>query len=63
MVGIFAALAAIPMGYAASRWGRRRMIRISLVVIVLLLIAVFSVEPLCGAGLIPASSAKFLFWA
>jgi MFS-type transporter involved in bile tolerance (Atg22 family) len=62
MVGIFAAIAAIPMGYAASRWGRRRMIRISLVAIVILILGVFFIEPLIDAGFIPAASAKFVFW-
>jgi len=62
MVGISAALAAIPMGYAASHWGRRRMIRISLIAITIIILAVFFLEPACRAGIVDAASAKFVFW-
>lgn len=54
MVGISSALFAIPMGYAASKWGRRRMIRISLVAIACLMVAVYFLEPfgaLLGLGI------------
>lgn len=46
MVGISSALAAIPMGYAASKWGRKRMIRIALLAIAFLTVCVFFLEPL-----------------
>ncbi len=62
MVGIASALAAIPMGYAASRWGRRRMIRISLVATALVIILVYLLEPATRSGLVPGSSAKFAYW-
>ena len=63
MVGIASALAAIPMGYAASRWGRRRMIRISLVATSLIILSVFFIEPAARIGLIDASSMKVAFWS
>ncbi|HNY18104.1 MAG TPA: MFS transporter [Treponemataceae bacterium] len=63
MVGIASALAAIPMGYAASRWGRRRMIRISLVATSLIILSVFFIEPAQRIGLIEASSMKVAFWS
>jgi len=63
MVGISSALAAIPMGYAASRWGRRRVIRFSLLAIAVLTVCVFFLEPfgkMTGTG---APSLKLVFWA
>jgi MFS-type transporter involved in bile tolerance (Atg22 family) len=63
MVGIASALAAIPMGYAASKWGRRRMIRISLVATSLIILSVYFIEPAARVGLIEASSMKYAFWS
>lgn len=63
MVGISSALAAIPMGYAASKWGRKRMIRLSLVGAAIIILAVFFLEPAGRAGLIAPGSLKFAFWA
>ncbi len=63
MVGISSALFAIPMGYAASRWGRKRTIRASLVVISFLMIAVYFLEPagaMLGLGL---RQMTLVFWA
>lgn len=63
MVGISSALAAIPMGYAASRWGRRRVIRISLLAVAFLTVCVFFLEPfgnITGTG---APTLKLAFWA
>jgi MFS family permease len=62
MVGISSALAAIPMGYAASKWGRKRMIRISLVAIAVVTFAVFWVEPVGPLLGIPAASLVYVFW-
>ncbi len=62
MVGIASALAAIPMGYAASKWGRKRIIRISLLAIAFLTVCVFFLEPfgaMLGAG---SGVLKFYFW-
>ncbi|MBP7479412.1 MAG: MFS transporter [Spirochaetaceae bacterium] len=60
MVGIASALSAIPMGYAAGKWGRRRMIRIALcavsVVVLLQFILSFFV-PAENPG-----SMVFVFW-
>jgi MFS-type transporter involved in bile tolerance (Atg22 family) len=63
MVGIASAIAAIPMGYAASRWGRKRVIRISLVAIAVLTFAVFCLEPFAQATGRDVASLKFAFWA
>ena len=62
MVGIASALAAIPMGYAASKWGRKRMIRISLLAISGLTLCVFFIKPAVTAGFLDIGSAKFAFW-
>lgn len=63
MVGISSALAAIPMGYAASRWGRRRMIRISLVVIAVITTAVFFLDPFGNALGLSNGILTIIFWA
>ncbi len=63
MVGISSAIAAIPMGYAASRWGRKRVIRVSLAVITCVMFAVFLLGPVGAALGFPLSSLKFAFWA
>ncbi|MBN1616282.1 MAG: MFS transporter [Spirochaetales bacterium] len=63
MVGISSALAAIPMGYAASRWGRKRVIRISLVAIALLTLCVFFLDPVGRSMGMDVSSMKIVFWA
>ncbi len=62
MVGISSALAAIPMGYAASCWGRKRIIRIALVVIACLTVGAFFLEPVSAALGIAPSTQKFIFW-
>ncbi len=62
MVGISSALAAIPMGYAASRWGRRRVIRFSLLAIAVLTVCVFFLEPFGAMTGMGTPALKFLFW-
>lgn len=63
MVGISAALFAIPMGYAANKWGRKRMIRISLIAVaIILLCQFFLAEIVLRLGLDP-SAAVYVFWA
>lgn len=62
MVGIFSALAAIPSGYAASKWGRRRVIRVSLLAVAFLTLCVFSLEPVGRMAGIEPASLKFVFW-
>ena len=62
MVGIASALAAIPMGYAASVWGRKRVIRISLIAIAIVMLCVFFLEPFGSKTGIGAASLKFAFW-
>lgn len=63
MVGISSALAAIPMGYAASKWGRKRVIRISLLAIAALTLCVFFLEPVGTLAGLDASAMKYIFWA
>lgn len=63
MVGISSALAAIPMGYAASRWGRRRVIRISLLAVAFLTVCVFFLEPFGKLTGTSAPTLKLVFWA
>ena len=63
MVGIASALAAIPMGYAASAWGRKRVIRISLVAIALVTLGVFFLQPFGSMAGIGTASLKLSFWA
>ena len=63
MVGISSALAAIPMGYAASRWGRRRMIRLSLVMIAVITTAVFFLEPFGKTLGLSNGLLTIIFWA
>lgn len=61
MVGIASALSAIPMGYAAGRWGRRRMIRIALCAVSVIVTLQFVLS-----FFVPASnpgSMVFVFWA
>ena len=62
MVGISSALFAIPMGYAASKWGRKKMIRISLVVIACLMIAVYFLEPAGAALGLGVREMTLAFW-
>ena len=62
MVGIASALAAIPMGYAASAWGRKRVIRISLVAIAFVTLGVFFLAPVGSAAGVSAVTLKFAFW-
>lgn len=60
MVGIASALSAIPMGYAAGKWGRRRMIRISLCGVSVLVVLQFLLSffiPQENPG-----SMVFIFW-
>ncbi len=63
MVGVASALSAIPMGYAASRWGRRRMIRIALLSIAALTVAAYFLIPVGTAFGIPQASLAIPFWA
>lgn len=62
MVGISSALAAIPMGYAASKWGRKKVIRIALVGVACLTICVFFLKPFGIAFGLGAGTLKFVFW-
>ena len=62
MVGIASALSAIPMGYAAGKWGRRRMIRISLIAVAVLCTAQFFLSDITALLGIASSSAKYVFW-
>lgn len=62
MVGIASALSAIPMGYAASKWGRKRVIRISLLSIAFLTLFGFFLEPFGVLFAIPTATLKFVFW-
>lgn len=62
MVGISSALAAIPMGYAASKWGRKRVIRLSLLVLIVAVLAVFFLETGAAAAGIPLAGLKLAFW-
>lgn len=63
MVGVASALSAIPMGYAASRWGRRRMIRISLLGVAFLTFAAFFLIPAGTAFGIAQTDLAVPFWA
>lgn len=63
MVGIASALAAVPMGYAAHRWGRRRIIRISLLAVAAVTVCVFLLAPAGRAAGIGAGTMKYAFWA
>lgn len=63
MVGISSALFAIPMGYAASKWGRKRMIRISLVAVTIIFLCQFALAETVTRLGINLSSAVYVFWA
>lgn len=63
MVGISSALAAIPMGYAASKWGRRRTIRFSLVAVAVLVVCVFFLQPVGQSLGLGNGTLKLVFWA
>lgn len=60
MVGIASALSAIPMGYAASKWGRRRMIRIALVCVSIIVLLQFALSLFVGEQ--NFQSLVFVFW-
>ncbi|MGI5174534.1 MFS transporter [Treponema sp. OMZ 840] len=62
MVGIASALSAIPMGYAAGKWGRRRMIRIALVAVASLCVCQFFLSDITALLGIGGESAKYVFW-
>lgn len=62
MVGIASALAAIPMGYAASKWGRKRVIRISLLAIALLTLCAFLLVSFIKADGSNLGQLKLVFW-
>jgi len=62
MVGVSAALAAIPMGYAASKWGRKRVIRISLIGVACLTTCVFFLLPAGNLLGLSMTTMKFIFW-
>jgi maltose/moltooligosaccharide transporter len=62
MVGISSALAAIPMGYAASKWGRRRVIRFSLLAIAFLTVCIFFLEPAGRSAGLDNTAMKLIFW-
>lgn len=63
MVGISSALAAIPMGYAAGVWGRKRMIRISLIAVAIVTCCLYFLLPAGRAAGIEISQLKLAFWA
>ncbi len=63
MVGISGALCAIPMGYAASRWGRRRVIRICLAAVSVLTVGAFLLVPAGRAAGISVSLLTLIFWS
>lgn len=63
MVGVSSAIFAIPMGYAASKFGRKRMIRISLVAVSVIVLLQFVVSLLPQWTNLPASSFVYVFWA
>lgn len=62
MVGIASALSAIPMGYAASKWGRKRMIRISLIVIAGLCLCQFFLPEIARVLGLAGAYITYLFW-
>lgn len=62
MVGIASALSAIPMGYAASRWGRRKMIRIALSAITVIVLMIYILVPAGLALGIDQVALKYPFW-
>jgi len=63
MVGISGAVSAIPMGYAASRWGRKRVIRICLAIVSGLMVAAFILVPIGLSAGIPLALLTYIFWA
>lgn len=63
MVGISSAIAAIPMGYAASKWGRKRVIRVALLGIAALTSLAFLLEPLSAMYGLSVNVQKIIFWA
>ena len=62
MVGISSALAAIPMGYAASKWGRKKVIRFALLAIAFLTVCMFFLEPFGKVAGLDNTVMKFIFW-
>lgn len=62
MVGIAYALFAIPSGYAAHRIGRRRTIRIALAALMILVSALFFLDPLSSALGLAGTAKVYLFW-
>ena len=63
MVGISGALAAVPGGWVAMKFGRKRVIRVSLAVIsVVMLLSAFLEPAGLSAGISP-SALKWVFWA
>ncbi len=63
MVGVASALSAIPMGYAASRWGRKRMIRLSLLAVAVLTTVAFFLLPAGKLLGVEQASLVYPFWA
>lgn len=63
MVGVAGALAAIPMGYAASKFGRKRVIRTSLVAIACLTVFMYFLQPFATQYAIPIQTQRIIFWA
>ncbi len=63
MVAIASAIFAIPMGYAANKWGRKRMIRISLLGVIVVLIAQFIFAELVMNLGLTGGHLVYIFWA
>ncbi len=62
MVAIASAIFAIPMGYAANIWGRKRMIRISLLGVIVVLIAQFIFAELVMRLGLQGGHLVYIFW-
>ncbi|MFI3256955.1 MAG: MFS transporter [Spirochaetales bacterium] len=60
MVAIASAIFAIPMGYAAGKWGRKRMIRISLIAVAVILTAQYILALMPEVA---GESSVYIFWA
>ncbi len=63
MVAIASAIFAIPMGYAANKWGRKRMIRLSLLGVIAVLIAQFIFAELVMRLGLTGGHLVYIFWA
>jgi len=62
MVAISYAIFAIPSGIIAHRIGRKKMIRLSLILIIICMIFIFFHQPLTGALGLSSNLSLYLFW-